>query len=533
MKLNKYICMLGLATMALTTACDDQSDLVTEIDYSRLFAPINLEAKVTGQVNVRLNWSTVSGATSYVVEFYEDTDQVTDSEENDSEVLDYAGSPVKTLSDVTPEQLPIVVKGFESETKYLVRVMAKGEKADSKWSGARFKTSAEQIMQEVLPEELTATSVVLRWTPGEEAEKIVITPGNMEHKVTAAEVAAGAATIEGLTPETAYTAKLMKANGKSRGSVSFETLIDLGGAIGVYPEDDWTTLFAEAEEGTIFALFPGTYTMPLDENGAMTKVVLSKSISLKAVRPNDRPVINGSFQIQEGASLISFKQVVFDGKGTDGSQCFDYKAAGIYTGLEIDDCEIRNYGKGVFYINVAAQLDHITINNSLIHDIECDGGDMFDCRSGAYSSFTLTNSTVWNSCAERDFVRMDDKSSNFAGVAPVITISNNTLVGVSNNASKRILYVRFKGNSINFTNNIVASTLANFSNQKNTAVPTFDKNIYFEATGLSQAGANANALWVDDKAKEADPKFKDAANGDFTVGNEDVTAGDPRWIVAQ
>ena len=83
MKLNKYICMLGLATMALTTACDDQSDLVTEIDYSRLFAPINLEAKVTGQVNVRLNWSTVSGATSYVVEFYEDTDQVTDSEEND------------------------------------------------------------------------------------------------------------------------------------------------------------------------------------------------------------------------------------------------------------------------------------------------------------------------------------------------------------------------------------------------------------------------------------------------------------------
>ena len=530
MKLNKYICMLGLATMALTTACDDQSDLVTEIDYSRLFAPINLEAKVTNQVNVRLNWSAVNGATSYIVEFYEDTDQVTDSEENDSEVLDYSGTPVKSLSDVTAEQLPIVVKGFESETKYLVRVMATGEKSDSKWSGTRFKTSAEQIMEEVLPEELTATSVVLRWTAGEAAEKIVITPGDIEHQVTADEIAAGAATITGLTPETEYTAKLLKSNGKSRGSVTFETLIDLGGAIGVYPEDDWTTLLSEAEEGTIFAFFPGKYSMPLDENGKVGKLALTKSISIKAVRPNDRPVINGSFQLKAGASLINLKQVILDGTGTDGSQAFDYKDAGTYTGLEFDDCEIRSYGKGVFYINVAAQLDHITINNSLIHDIVCDGGDMFDCRSGAYNSFMLTNSTVWNSCAERDFVRMDDKSSNFAGVAPVITISNNTLVGVSNNAGKRILYVRFKGNSITFTNNIVASTLANFSNQKNTAVPTFGKNVYFEATGLSKAGANANALWVDDKATEADPKFKDASKGDFTVGNENVTVGDPRWL---
>ncbi|MGN0309717.1 MAG: DUF4957 domain-containing protein, partial [Bacteroides sp.] len=319
----------------------------------------------------------------------------------------------------------------------------------------------------------------------------------------------------------------------SRGSVTFETLIDLGDAIGVYPEDDWTTLFTEAEDGTIFALFPGTYNMPLDENGKVGKLALSKSISIKAVRPNDRPVINGSFQIMEGASLISLKQVVLDGTGTDGSQAFDYKDAGTYTGIEIDDCEIHHYGKGFFYINVAAQLDHITINNSLIHDIECEGGDMFDCRAGAYNSFTLTNSTVWNSCLARDFVRMDDKSSAFAGVAPVITISNNTLVGVSNDASRRILYVRFKGNTNTFTNNIVTSTVGNFSNQKNTSVPTFGKNVYFQADGLTTAGANANALWVDDKATVADPKFKDAVNGDFTVGNEDVTAGDPRWIVAQ
>jgi hypothetical protein len=114
----------------------------------------------------------------------------------------------------------------------------------------------------------------------------------------------------------------------------------------------------------------------------------------------------------------------------------------------------------------------------------------------------------------------------------VITIDHNTIVGACNDAGKRILYVRFKGNSINFTNNIVASSAGNFSNQKNTAEPTFSNNIYFEADGYVTAGANANALFVDGEGTILDPQFKDAANGDFTIGNDNVKdkkAGDPRW----
>lgn len=44
-KLKKYTYLLGVALVALATACEDQSEEVLSIDYSRYFAPINLEAR--------------------------------------------------------------------------------------------------------------------------------------------------------------------------------------------------------------------------------------------------------------------------------------------------------------------------------------------------------------------------------------------------------------------------------------------------------------------------------------------------------
>ena len=126
---------------------------------------------------------------------------------------------------------------------------------------------------------------------------------------------------------------------------------------------------------------------------------------------------------------------------------------------------------------------------------------------------------------------MDDASGSISAT-PVITIDHNTIVGACNDASKRILYVRFVGNTIRFTNNIVANSVGNFSNQAKTAVPTFDNNIYFEAAGYVTSGANANALFVDGEGTILDPQFADAANGNFTIGNDNVKdkkAGDPRW----
>lgn len=523
-KINCKTIMLGLATLGLAS-CGDVADEITSIVYGRNFSPTNLEARVVNRTNVRLTWTPVEGATSYNIEVFA----------NDS--LTFQGTPEKTITGITNGQIPYTVTGLYGQTQYSFRVQAVTEgdtSRDSKWSGAYAKTESEQILYAVSDDDITATSVTLRWPAGEEADLITLTPGNITHTVTAAEVAAGAATVEGLQPETSYSAVLSR-QGKTRGKVEFTTAIDLGGAIAVNPGDDLAAIVAAAADGSTLALFPGEYGIATEEADFGGSLTINKNLSIKSVRAADRAVIKGRIKI-DNASLDLY-QVVLDGQGTDGGQCFDFTADGAVDHLAIEDCEIRNYTKGFYYINKAVNVKDITINNTLIHDIECSGGDFFDSRKGVFQNFTLTNSTVYNCAAGRDVIRMDNVA-DYESVAPVIKVDHCTFAAVGNgNANYRFFYVRHTNNTITFTNNIVTdfNNKRGFANQKATdASPTLENNYYWNTQNLlSLADGNTEAIsWFDTKGKEVDPQFKNAAQGDFTVGDEDIRyygIGDPRW----
>ncbi len=237
--------------------------------------------------------------------------------------------------------------------------------------------------------------------------------------------------------------------------------------------------------------------------------------------------------MEDGAGLL-LKDLILDGTGNDGSQTIVFNTAEVtYGALTVEGCEIRNYVKGMYYLNVASLVESITFNNNIIYNIICDGGDFMDSRKGAFNSLNFTNNTVYNSVAGRDFIRYDDASSAFPGMTTVINIDHNTLYGVCNSSSKRLLYVRFKENKITFTNTIVADTEGMFSNQANTdPSPTFGGNNFFNAPNLFSASGSSSKFF-DDSATSEDPGFVDAANGDFTVTNELLKAketGDPRWV---
>lgn len=71
-----------------------------------------------------------------------------------------------------------------------------------------------------------------------------------------------------------------------------------------------------------------------------------------------------------------------------------------------------------------------------------------------------------------------------------------------------------------------------YSDQANTAVPTFQNNNYFNTINLTSKVGESTAKFFDEKGTTLDPQYKDAANGDFTLGNEDLIynkAGDSRW----
>lgn len=238
--------------------------------------------------------------------------------------------------------------------------------------------------------------------------------------------------------------------------------------------------------------------------------------------------------MEDGAGLV-LKDVALDGTGlADGNQTINYSTADVdYGALRVEGSEIRNYVKGLMYLNVTAKVASITFHNNIIYNIVCDGGDFLDSRRGAFDVLTFTNNTVYNSAAGRDFIRYDDASSSFPAMTTQIKVDHNTLHGVSNNTSRRLLYVRFKTNKITFSNNIVTETVGIFSNQANTdQSPTFGGNNFFNAPNLfSASGASSNIF--DDSATQENPGYTNAANGNFTVTNELLKAkgtGDPRWV---
>ena len=530
--INKCLIGIGILSMA---SCSDPMEEITDIVFDREFSPTKLEVKNVKETEALLTWNASTRISDYSVEVYAD------------DSLSFTSSPFLT-KDITTNELQL--EGLTYDTRYSVKVVAKDTKNSSRNSKAAtlfFRTAAQQILNAIEKGNITDRSVVVSWAEGEkdvselrafdETGALIST-----HAIIDAEKNSATAKVDGLSPLTKYTLKLYyNSNGvlKERGSKTFTTKVDLEGATAVTPKDDLAELVANAKDGEVFALMEGTFVVKSESESVTAGViVVNKNITIKGADPASVPVINGRFQLEDGASL-TINMVNIDGEGTTGDQCFNYKGTNV-GGVSVNNAEIKNFKKGVYYVNVAAKVPYIKLNNCLIHDIICEGGDMFDCRTGCIDELSIINSTIYNSCAERDFVRFDDASGSFAGATPKITIDHCTINAAANKSGKRLLYVRFVGTTINWTNNIVTNTAAVWSNQSKTTVPTFgNNNFYFNCEKLNvldgAEGGKTN-LFIDDKATVLNPQYADAASGNFQLKNESVSkfkAGDPRWYSKQ
>lgn len=521
MKLNKYFFLLGLATMALTTACEDQSEEITDVAYDRLFAPINLEARVVNEVNVRVTWAPVEGATSYNIAIHVNNNQDVDLDEKNVAITQ-DGSAVKTISGLTAADSPYVVTGLEGETVYSAWVQAVGEGIPaSKWSGILFETDAEQIFEAVNPDEIGAKEVTLRWPAGESADKIVLTPGDITYTITADDITAGAATITDLVPETEYTAVMYRGT-KTRGTISFKTGIDLGGKTPVEAGEDLIAILDAAEEGESFVLFGDAY-----EIGNYT---LTKSVALSSYKPTEKTTITGSFKIVSEVASLTLNDLIITGQD-NLAELTD--AAGNLGTLTVSGCEIRNTGKHIIYNNKKGTFGDIIIDNCIIDGVADDGGDGFDLRGGALTSLTVTNTTIMNGI----------RSLNRIQVVANVTYENCTFYNICTNDNSNntgLFRVEKAGSTLTVKNCLVANVgVAAPANanagtwgraDKLKAEEDF-KNIYYFAS--PNLWTNSHKDDYATFAAEADPMFKDAANGDLTLGNEDLIynkVGDPRWI---
>ncbi|MEJ5996304.1 fibronectin type III domain-containing protein [Pedobacter sp. Du54] len=518
-KQTLYMSIFVLGTLIGFSGCkkNDITEPITTLDVDRAFSPTGLTANVVNKTEVRLTWKAVNNAKNYTIEVYE--------------TADFSGTPIIAVKDITFLQLPYTVTGLGGDTQYYIRVKAVGEGVDdSKWISATLKTDSEQIFQDVNPDKLTATSVVLNWPAGKTATKITLSPGNITHTVTAAEIAAGAATISGLTGETNYTATLLNGT-KIRGTMTFSTLLDLGGATSVSPSDDLAMVIANASAGDVLALLPGTYTINAD-------ITIDKSISLKGAKPSDKPILKGLVLKIMGNAALGLKDLILDGTGAQNSnQAIIYNEAldNAYGNLEIENCEMKNYVKGLMYVNVKALIESVTFKGNIISNIECNGGDFIDFRNGIAKKFDFTNNTVYNSSLQRDFFRMDaGGSGNFPSITSVVTIANNTFNNICVGASRRLLYIRLAKHEIYFTKNIVANSGGILTNQGSTNIvgTNFVENNYYNAPAYMGGSSTSGAKYDTGSFTTLNPGFANADNGDFTLSEITLKIngiGDARW----
>src|SRR5699024_1398535 len=119
--------------------------------------------------------------------------------------MTFTGTPARVIEGVKASDIPYDIKELDGETRYSVRIKAVTSGAtDSRWKGVTFMTAQEDISQPFENGDIGPTQVTLRWIPGRIITQIKLEPGSITYTVTSEEIAAGAATVSGLTGSTSY-----------------------------------------------------------------------------------------------------------------------------------------------------------------------------------------------------------------------------------------------------------------------------------------------------------------------------------------
>lgn len=528
LKRISYALGMGCALLAFA-ACSDPDDELTSVEYDRLFAPTNLEFRVN-QVDVTASWGCISDAdtVSYQAELY-----------NDGGALTFQGDPVATY---TSSSRSVLMEGLDGATTYSFRVKAVGQVKESNWATGTFMTATEQILESVALEDVGGTYVTLRWPAGEEAATIELVPttdtsaNTVNYTVTADDIANGFAYIEGLSPETDYTATMYSASGAIRGQRAFTTTIDTGNMTvlreGATADDLIAAIAADDGRG-IFLMDA------LDlELGDFT---IDKSITI-AGNPAAISTLRVKIGVATAVSSITLTNLKLDGSATAtqdmrGNFLELTDGAGNLGTLTLNSCEITGYEKNFIYNNKKATIGDIVINNCYIHDGFLTGGDGIDLRGGTLASLNVTNTTFAN--AFRTFLRGQ------ATVSGNITFDHCTFYNLCNNDTgsnnSGLFRITDAENSTFTVTNSIFYAIGNDQCSGNAGVwartdgmkvnrEVYDNNYWYNSPNLwGKLHADDNAS----VATEADPQFVDAANGNLTPQDEDMVyygAGDPRWL---
>jgi hypothetical protein len=396
--------LAALLLVSVLAACE--KDTKEEFKPVRLFAPGRISA-TPGETRVKLEWDASLYATdtvTYVVEVSKDSL--------------FAGTPVYT-TEVKTDSVIITDQQLQVRQKYFARVKAKGmgKSAESKWQySPSFGILGEQFFLPIVDTDLKDKSVILKWKITAGLNKILIGPISgvpTEILLDGTDQAAGQKLITGLTAQTSYLAEIYMGT-VSKGILTFTTKEPSIYTVELSPTESLVNAVANAANGDVIGLKPGTYNCQDAAATWVNLVVTQKSITIQSTsnNPADTKVNYKEITLKGTGAGITLKGIDFDGAAsTAGGSAASYFLnlvgltgdgdAATFTNITADNCIIRNMGNCLLRGNRAANNAH------KIGNMKFNNCRMYDCQNiASYTFFTMekmeftkleiTNSTLYN-----------------------------------------------------------------------------------------------------------------------------------------
>jgi hypothetical protein len=541
MKKYKFIGLFAVILFAMFS-CQEQSELIEELDFNREFSPLEIEAKTVNHNSATIAWKAMKGSTEhYVIQLFQ------------GDSLSFAGSPV---AETTVQYIyETKLENLLPEVQYSVRIKTLGENAeqDSKWHGIAFKTSSEQILTGV--KNVKATFATVNWTPGQAATHLLLTSSgetDITVDLTATDVAAGAKTLSKntLKPDKTWQVSIYNGIGR-RGKLDFKTLYLPSGAnvINVDAGTDIVTLMGDAANIGKILLLPDGYVSTTDGNKLVTLVggmtiyghpdadVQPKIISERTGgNPAMAPASGTNIEY-----LKFFNVEITCADPTQGVSVFDWNSIVTESGtIEFDHCYVHDFGRSLLRLRAGStpqSIQNLIINDCVFENMGETGSNNLFIYTGAAAllkNITISKSTFNNLDLNSSFMQFPGTGNNLTATIHISECTFHNIVG--SNATARY-FIESSATNVTLEKNIFGKTKdavsggASALGIKTTGTVTQTGN--FKTTEWATV-AGEGTVNIDGAAVGSFGNlFENAGSGNFTLTSgaptSAKTAGDPRW----
>jgi len=388
----------GLIASLVFSGCKEDIDpVVEELEFSRVFSPVGLDAVISNTTTVTLTWSSVKNAEKYLLEIY-------DGETAPVNLVHSAEVPATEENQVTFTY--ILPAG---DTQFWARIKAVSSLQgveESKWSQAKFKTDPENLFDGFETFMSAMNACIVQWEPGSTATSLMFVSGasQLPFTLSAEDLALGGRQVTGL-PNGVYEVRLMNGT-----FVRGRTSVIIEGDVLVPPGGDLKAALDALPSGGVILLVNGaSYGLPeVDTVRTSTKV--------RGILPGDLPIIylmtgGGNHMFDIGTSMTLSDSLVF--QNVDISCSYDDAGLLKHRGLidqELDafsigairfrNCIIRNSGRSAIRLrgNAAGQvINSVEFLNCVMYDFAFDShyGVLNGAATGNFINIKFINSTVY------------------------------------------------------------------------------------------------------------------------------------------